>query len=144
MNRATLIGRIGKDPETRTTQNGAKVISFSLATSERWKDKNTGEKKEKTEWHNVVCWNESLGKIIESYCKKGAQIAIEGQIQTRKWEDKDGATKYTTEIVIPQFGGALELLGESRGDQTSTKESSKTVGMNVHLDDDIPFAPEFR
>ena len=141
MNRAILIGRLGKDPESRTFQNGGRVVSFSLATSERGKDRDSGERKEKTEWHNVHVFNEALGKVAEQYLRKGSQCMIEGQIQTRKYE-KDGAERYVTEIVIPRFGGSLELLGsksDGGGDSGERRPANNGGSLSQQLDDDIPF-----
>lgn len=138
LNKVTLIGRVGKDPEINTTKAGKKIASFSLATSENWKDKSTGEKKEKTEWHNVVVYNENIAKVVESYVNKGSQIYIEGQLQTRKWQDKDGKDRYTTEIVLQDFKGQLLLLGGKS--DTAKEEQNNNVQDNSHnLDDDIPF-----
>ena len=103
LNKVMLIGRLGQDPEVRSTQDGRSLCTFSLATSENWNDKNTGEKREKTEWHRVVVFNEGLVNIIQQYVKKGSNVFIEGQLQTRKWEDKDGIEKYTTEVVLQGF-----------------------------------------
>ena len=114
VNKVILIGNLGKDPEVRRLNSGDQVVSFSLATSESWRDKTSGERKERTEWHNIVIFNENLGKIAEQYCKKGSKIYIEGQIQTRKWQDQSGADRYTTEIVLQRFRGDLTLL-DSRG-----------------------------
>lgn len=140
MNRATLIGRLGRDPETRTTQGGSKVVSFSLATSERWKDKNSGEMKERTEWHNIVIWNENIGRIVESYCKKGSQILLEGQIQTREYTDKDGNQRRTTEIVLQGFNGLVKLLDSKRDGEAQQSAPSQTTGsLRDQLDDEIPF-----
>jgi single-strand DNA-binding protein len=116
LNKALIIGNVGKDPEIRSMQSGDTVASFSIATSESWKDKTSGERKEKTEWHRVSCFNQGLNKVIEKYVKKGSKIYIEGQIETRKWTDKDGAEKYSTEIVLRPFRGELVLLGSK--DQT--------------------------
>jgi single-strand DNA-binding protein len=116
VNKAIIIGNVGKDPEIRSMQSGDTVASFSIATSESWKDKTSGERKEKTEWHRVSCFNQGLNKVIEKYVKKGSKIYIEGQIETRKWTDKDGAEKYSTEIVLRPFRGELVLLGSK--DQT--------------------------
>ncbi|MGB3388991.1 MAG: single-stranded DNA-binding protein [Pseudaminobacter sp.] len=118
LNKATLIGNCGGDPEVRSMDNGSRVANFSLATSESWKDKNTGEKKERTEWHRIVVWNDGLVGVIEQYVKKGSKLYIEGEIQTRKWE-KDGVERYSTEIVLTGFGGRLILLGDSGGGRAS-------------------------
>ena len=146
MNRATLIGRLGRDPEIKTTQGGSRVVSFSIATSERWRDKNTGERKEKSEWHNIVIWNEGIGKVAEQYLKKGSMCLIEGKIETRKWQDRDGNDRYTTEIVVPQYGGYLELLGgknesDGGGDRPprESRKPEEAKRLADQLDDDIPF-----
>lgn len=110
VNKAIIVGNVGKDPEVRRMTSGDPVVTLSVATSETWKDKASGEKKEKTEWHRVVVFNENLAKIAEQYVKKGSKIYIEGQLQTRKWTDKDGQDKYSTEIVLQRFGGTLALL----------------------------------
>ncbi len=122
VNKVILIGNLGKDPEVRRLNSGDQVVSFSLATSKSWRDKTSGERKERTEWHNIVIFNENLGKIAEQYCKKGAKIYIEGQIQTRKWQDQNGADRYTTEIVLQRFRGELTLLN-SRGGGGESRES---------------------
>jgi single-strand DNA-binding protein len=152
MNKAILIGTLGRDPEVRTLQTGGRVVSFSMATSETWRDKDSGERKERTEWHNVVIWNEALGKIAESYLKKGQKTYIEGQIQSREYIDKDGNTRKVTEIVIPRFGGHIELLGGKKEDEprfVPTKEHrgdppGRLGSLKDQLNDDIPFAPEWR
>ena len=111
LNKAMLIGRLGKDPVSRSMGNGSEVVSFSLATSETWRDKATGDRKEKTEWHNVVIFNENIGKIAKQYLKKGSEVYIEGKMQTRKWSDQNGVEKYTTEIVLENFnGGNLDRI----------------------------------
>ena len=110
VNKVILVGNLGKDPDVRRLNSGDQVVSFSLATSENWRDKTSGERKEKTEWHNVVIFNENLGKVVEQYCKKGSKVYVEGQLQTRKWQDKDGHDRYTTEIVLQRFRGELTLL----------------------------------
>ena len=115
VNKVIIIGNCGKDPEVRTMQNGSKVANLSLATSESWKDKATGERKEKTEWHRVVVFG-ALADIVERYVKKGSKVYVSGSLQTRKWTDKDGADKYTTEIVLQGFGSELVLLDGKRGD----------------------------
>ena len=109
LNKVTLIGNLGKDPEIRSTNKGEEIANFSLATTERWKDKNTGEKKEKTEWHKIVVFN-SLVSVVKNYVKKGTKLYIEGQLQTRKWTDKSGIDKYTTEIILQNFNSNLQIL----------------------------------
>jgi single-strand DNA-binding protein len=111
VNKVILVGRLGRDPEVRSFQNGGKVVNLRLATSETWKDKQTGERKEKTEWHSVAIFNENIGRVAEQYLKKGSEVYIEGSLETRKWQDQSGQDKYTTEVVIRQFNGALQLLG---------------------------------
>ena len=115
VNKVTLVGNLGRDPEVRTMQDGNKVVNLSLATSERWKDRNSGEQRERTEWHRVVIFNENLARIAEQYLRKGSTCYIEGQLQTRKWTDQHGAEKYTTEVVLQRYRGELTLLG-GRGD----------------------------
>ena len=110
LNKATLIGRLGRDPEVRHTASGDRVVSFGLATSESWKDKNTGERKERTEWHNIVIFNEGIGKIAEQYLRKGSKVHLEGQIQSRKYTDKEGVERTSYEIVLQRFRGELILL----------------------------------
>ena len=111
VNKVILIGNLGRDPEVRSFQNGGKVVNLRIATSDSWRDKQTGERKERTEWHSVAIFNEALGKIAEQYLKKGSTVYIEGQLETRKWQDQSGQDKYTTEIVLRPFGGNLTLLG---------------------------------
>jgi len=115
VNKVTLIGNLGRDPEIRTTQDGTKVANLSVATSEQWRDKNSGERREKTEWHRVVVFNDRLVDVIEKYLKKGATIYLEGALQTRKWTDQSGAEKYTTEIVLQKYRGELTMLGGRGG-----------------------------
>ena len=116
LNKVQLIGNLGRDPEVRTFQNGGKVCNLRIATSETWKDKNTGERKEKTEWHQVAIFNEGLVRICEQYLKKGSKIYVEGQLQTRKYQDQSGADRYSTEVVLQGFGGTLTMLdGRSEG-----------------------------
>ena len=110
VNKVILIGNLGRDPEVRSFQNGGKVCNLRIATSETWKDKNTGERREKTEWHSVAIFNEGLVRIAEQYLKKGSKVYIEGQLQTRKWQDQSGADKYSTEVVLQGFGGTLTML----------------------------------
>ncbi len=114
VNKVILIGNLGRDPEVRRMNSGDSVVSFSLATTESWRDKATGERKDRTEWHNVVIFNEALGKIAEQYCKKGAKVYLEGQLQTREFTDKEGNQRKTTEVVLQRFRGELTLL-DSRG-----------------------------
>jgi single-strand DNA-binding protein len=116
LNKVMLIGNLGRDPESRSFQNGGKVVSLNIATSETWKDRATGERKEKTEWHSVQIFNENIGRVAEQYLRKGSKVYIEGALQTRKWQDKNGQDRYTTEIVIQNFNGALTLLdGRNEG-----------------------------
>jgi single-strand DNA-binding protein len=110
LNKVTLIGRLGADPEVKHLQNGNVLVNLRVATSERWKDKNTGEQRERTEWHRVVIWNENLAKIAEQYFKKGSLVYLEGQLQTRKWQDQSGADRYSTEVVLQGFNGTLKGL----------------------------------
>lgn len=110
VNKVILIGNLGADPEIRHTQDGRPIANLSIATSESWRDKNTGERKEKTEWHRVVIFSEGLAKIVEQYLKKGSKVYIEGQLQTRKWQDQSGQDKYTTEVVLSGFNGTLTML----------------------------------
>lgn len=156
VNKVTLIGNLGRDPEVRHTQDGGKIVQLSLATSDSWKDKATGEKKERTEWHRVVIFNEHLGNVVEQYCKKGSKVYLEGQLQTRKWTDQAGQEKYTTEVVIPRFRGELTLLDgrsgggsydsppppseDSYGTASTRSSNSNTAGpVDATMDDDIPF-----
>jgi single-strand DNA-binding protein len=115
VNKVILVGNLGKDPEIRSTQDGRKIVTFSLATSESWRDKNSGERKEKTEWHRVVIFNEALAKVAEQYLKKGSKIYVEGALQTRKWTDQAGVEKYTTEIVLQNYRSELTML-DGRGE----------------------------
>ena len=152
LNKVLLIGRLGNDPEVRSTQDGRTVVNFSIATSETWKDKNTNERKEKTEWHRVVVFNEGLSKIIQQYVKKGSRIYIEGQLQTRKWQDQSGQDKYTTEIVLQNYSGSMTIL-DNQNDGTGLNspppeqitEPNKTEANNAEeidaddFDDEIPF-----
>jgi single-strand DNA-binding protein len=115
VNKVILVGNLGKDPEARSMNNGGEVVSFSIATSESWNDKASGERKEKTEWHNIVIFNENLGRVAKQYLRKGSTCYIEGALQTRKWTDQSGADRYTTEIVLQRFRGELVLLGGRDG-----------------------------
>ena len=147
VNKAIVIGHLGKDPESRFMSSGKAVCNFSLATSDSWKDKNTGEKQERTEWHNIVMYDR-LAEIAAQYLKKGAAVYIEGRLQTRKWQDKNGQDRYTTEIVANEM---KMLGGKSEGDRnapppvpqsprhTASLKAQKPVATNTALDDDIPF-----
>ena len=118
VNKVILVGRLGKDPEARSFQNGGKVVNMTLATSETWMDRASGERKEKTEWHNIVIKDEKLAENAEKYLKKGASVYLEGRIETRKWQDQAGQDKYTTEVVVPRFGGVLTFLS-GRGEEAA-------------------------
>ena len=111
VNKVILIGNLGRDPEVRSFPNGGKVVNLRIATSETWRDRNTGQRKERTEWHSVAIFNENLGKIAEQYLRKGSTVYIEGALETRKWQDQSGQDRYTTEVVLRQFRGELTLLG---------------------------------
>ena len=160
INKAIIVGNLGQDPEVRTTDGGSKVVTLSIATSESWRDKNSGEKKEKTEWHRVVIWgakdNDGLAGIAEKYLRKGSKVYIEGKIATRKWTDKDGIERYSTEIVLQGFGAQLVLLDRQEGGnrpppatspdeygRTTTRGSESQSGgapaYEPGNDDDIPF-----
>lgn len=115
VNKVILVGRLGKDPESKTFANGGSVVNFTMATSETWRDKASGERKERTEWHNIVIRNENIGKVATQYLRKGSEVYIEGSISTRKWQDQNGADRYTTEIVIGPFKGELALIGGRDG-----------------------------
>ncbi|PYE86228.1 single-stranded DNA-binding protein [Pseudoroseicyclus aestuarii] len=115
VNKVILVGNLGRDPEVRTFQNGGKVVNLRIATSERWRDRSTGENRERTEWHSVAIFNENLGRIAEQYLKKGSNVYLEGQLETRKWQDQNGQDRYSTEVVLRNFRGELTLLG-GRGD----------------------------
>ena len=115
VNKVTLIGNLGRDPEVRSTQDGMKIVNLSLATSENWKDRNSGERRERTEWHRVVIFNENLARVAEQYLRKGSKIYVEGQLQTRKWTDQNGQDRYTTEVVLQRYRGELTML-DGRGE----------------------------
>lgn len=157
VNKVTLVGNLGRDPEVRATQDGSKIVQLSVATSESWKDRNTGEKRDRTEWHRVVIFNDRLAEVAEKYTTKGSKVYLEGQLQTRKWTDQSGQERYTTEIVLQKFRGELTLLdNKSDTGARSVAESSYDAGTpsfdapfsgNTQslghgpssLDDDIPF-----
>lgn len=135
VNKVILLGALGRDPEVRYMQSGDKVVNLSLATSERWKDK-SGERQEKTEWHRVVIFDQNIADVAEKYLKKGSKCYLEGQLQTRKWIDQSGVEKYTTEIVLQRFRGALTLLGDSGGERDSGHGARPAA---AEMDDDLPF-----
>jgi len=153
INKVILVGNLGRDPEVRNTQDGSKVVNFSMATSESWKDKSSGERREKTEWHRVVIFNQNLAEIAEKYLHKGSKVYIEGQLQTKKWQGNDGIEKYTTEVILNRFRGELTMLdsrgeggggyqeavpAEAPGDYgTGSSGDGKLLGND--LDDEIPF-----
>ena len=110
VNKVILVGNLGRDPEVRTFQNGGKVVNLRIATSETWKDRTSGERKERTEWHSVAIFNENLARVAEQYLKKGSKVYVEGKLETRKWQDQSGQDRYTTEVVLRQYGGELTLL----------------------------------
>jgi len=155
VNKVILIGNLGADPEIRRTQDGRPIANLRVATSESWRDKNTGERKERTEWHRVVIFNEGLCRIVEQYLKKGAKVYLEGQLQTRKWQDKDGQDRYSTEVVLQGFNSQLTML-DSRGGGGGGGEASEGdfgseratparkpamagAGKREDMDDEIPF-----
>ena len=139
VNRVTLLGNLGRDPEVRTFQNGGKVCNLTLATSESWKDKNTGERKERTEWHNVAIFSEPLARIAEQYLRKGSKVYLEGQLETRKWQDQSGQDRYTTEVVLRPFGGVLTLLDKPQGQERRDEPMSQKEPPRDSIDDEIPF-----
>lgn len=157
VNKVILIGNLGKDPEVRRLNSGEPVVNLRIATTESWKDKQSGERKEKTEWHSVVIFNENIAKVAEQYLKKGSSVYVEGQLQTRKWTDQSGVEKYTTEVVLQRFRGELTMLGskgdgggrsyddDAGGGSFSSKAGAKRVSdgpresFTQDLDDEIPF-----
>ncbi len=141
VNKVMLVGNVGKDPEIRSTQDGTRVASFSVATSEKWRDKASGERKERTEWHNVVVFNEQLVKVVEGYVKKGSKVYVDGALQTRKWTDKNGQERYSTEIVLQKFRGEIQLLDKlDKGEQSDSPDRFHNQRpVKEDLDDSIPF-----
>lgn len=140
INKVILVGNLGADPEIKTMQSGDKVVNLSVATSETWRDKNTGERREKTEWHRVVVFNEHMVKVAEQYLKKGAKVYLEGALQTRKWQDQSGADRYSTEIVLQKYRGELTMLdGRQDGDQSAPQERSPAPASGGDIDEEIPF-----
>lgn len=140
VNKVILVGNLGRDPEVRRLNTGLPVLSMRIATSENWRDKNSGERQERTEWHNVVIYNENLCKIAEQYLRKGSKVYVEGQLQTRKWQDQSGQDRYTTEVVLTRFRGDLTLL-DSREGGGETKPGPRRSEQSYaeELDDEIPF-----
>ena len=146
VNKVILIGNLGRDPEVRTFQNGGKVCNFSIATSETWKDRNSGERQERTNWHNIAIFNENLAQIAEQYLRKGSKVYLEGQLETRKWQDQAGNDRYTTEVVLRNFRGELTLLdGRSENNNSNFSETasiddeSSDKVLTNDIDDEIPF-----
>ena len=159
INKVILVGNLGRDPEVRSTQDGTKIVNFSLATSETWRDRNTGERRERTEWHRVVIFNDRLGEVAERYLRKGSKVYVEGALQTRKWTGNDGQERYTTEVVLQRFRGELTMLdtrgggggdygggdpgmGEASGGGSDWSGGGQGGGggaPGADLDDEIPF-----
>ena len=157
VNKVILVGNLGDDPEVRSLNNGGEVVNMRVATSESWSDKQSGQRQERTEWHNVVIFNENLGRVAKSYLKKGSKVYVEGQIQTRKWQDQSGQDKYSTEVVLQRFRGELVLLdsrgggggggdyGDSFGGGSNDfgggqrQQSRPAPAFDSDLDDDVPF-----
>lgn len=160
VNKVILVGNLGKDPTSRSFQNGGIVVNFSIATSEHWKDRSTGEKREKTEWHNVAIFNDGLAKMAERYLRKGSKVYLEGQLQTRKWQDQSGADRYTTEVVLKGYDAKIVMLDGKRDGSSNSQGSDDSWGSssaddgwgsgaasggggggwsNSDLDDDVPF-----
>lgn len=156
VNKVILVGNLGADPEIRRLNSGDPVVNLRIATSETWRDKGSGERREKTEWHNVVIFNDNLAKVAENYLKKGAKVYVEGQLQTRKWQDRDGNDRYTTEVVLQRFRGELQMLdargegggygageGSSRSDFGSSgpmdRDRAPASSFSDEIDDEIPF-----
>jgi single-strand DNA-binding protein len=160
VNKVILVGNLGKDPESRSFANGGKVVSFPVATSESWKDRNSGERKEKTEWHNVSIFSEGLARVAEQYLKKGSKVYIEGQLETRKWQDQSGNDRYTTDVVLRNFNSAMVLLDSREGGggprsggydedfgggfsggggSSRPQQRPQPAAFDTDLDDDVPF-----
>jgi len=148
LNKVQLIGNLGLDPEVRSFQNGGKVCNLSVATSEQWKDRNTGERREKTEWHRVAIFSEPLARIAEQYLRKGSKVYLEGQLETRKWQDQSGQDRYSTEVVLRPYKGEIVMLDGKPGGEQERDHGSSLGGRHDHsappagwndLDDEIPF-----
>ena len=151
VNKAIIVGNLGRDPEVRTFQNGGKVCNLRIATSETWKDKTNGERKERTEWHSVAIMNDALVRVAEQYLRKGSKVYIEGKLQTRKWQDQSGQDKYSTEVVLQGFDGVLTMLdGPGKRDDAPGSHDAPGDGYGAggrpsrDLDDDLPFIMEWR
>jgi single-strand DNA-binding protein len=159
VNKVILVGNLGKDPESRSFQNGGEVVSFSVATSESWKDRTSGERKEKTEWHNVSIFSEGLARVAKSYLRKGSKVYLEGQLETRKWQDQSGNDRYSTDVVLRNFNSSMVLLdkaeggggsrggggsyeddfGSSAGGSSRPQSRPQPAAFDTDLDDDVPF-----
>ncbi len=148
VNKVILVGNLGRDSEVRNTQSGSKIVNLAVATSDTWNDRNTGEKRDRTEWHRVVIFNEKIGDVAQRFLSKGSKVYIEGELRTRKWTDQQGVEKHTTEVVLAQYGGKLVLLdGQSKDKQPSNQQSQKTVDNSQNgwgnqtqpFDDEAPF-----
>ena len=154
VNKVILVGNLGRDPETRQTQDGKPIINLSVATSETWRDRSTGERRERTEWHRIVIFNERLAEVAQKYLHKGSKIYLEGQLQTRKWQDQSGQDRYSTEVVLNQFRGELTMLDSrndgitnngdygnqiQKTDDNNSSFSQEPVATGTDLDDEIPF-----
>jgi len=141
VNKVILLGNVGRDPEIRTMKNGDGIANLSIATSESWTDKRSGERQERTEWHRVVVFNPHLVSVIEKYVTKGTRLYVEGQVQTRKWSGQDGVERISTEVVLQRFGGVLLILdkGASQGDRPSSQPRQQQSRSQQDLDDEIPF-----
>jgi single-strand DNA-binding protein len=145
VNKVILVGNLGRDPEVRRMNSGDSVVSFSVATTESWRDKASGERKDRTEWHNVVIFNENLGKIAEQYCKKGSKVYLEGQLQTREFTDKEGNQRKTTEVVLQRFRGELTLLdSRSRGDSDADRGGFEDSGSSFGRSSPMERTPDRR
>lgn len=143
VNKVILVGNLGRDPETRTFSNGGKVVNLRIATSEQWKDRNTGERKERTEWHRVAITSDGLSNVAERFLRKGSKVYLEGKLQTRKWQDQSGQDRYSTEIVVGGFSGSLTMLdgpksGSAGGEEMVPEQDSSTPGWD-DLSDSVPF-----
>jgi len=152
VNKVILVGNLGRDPEVRRLNSGDPVVNLRIATTESWRDKSSGERRERTEWHNVVIFNENLARVAEQYLKKGAKVYVEGQLQTREWEDQSGAKRYTTEVVLQRFRGELQMLDSRNGGGGALEDRSTgadfgssgpmergRTSLKDELDDEIPF-----